>query len=139
MPSLLRTRACSVCCLLLGITCLAQSPKQQVYDLPLPRAAAPGEMLVARVTVGPLKPHQRIIVRTRSGEIAGTVSPFGAQARQNSGVYTIPIPDTAVKDGHVRLLLQVEQKDAPTRAPTVEEVRSLELAYMPVTTYDRKE
>jgi hypothetical protein len=120
--------------LALCTACMAQAlPKQQVYDLPLPRAAASGEMLVARVTVGPLKPHERIIVRTRSGEIAGSVSPFGAQARQNSGVYTIPIPDNAVKDGHVRLLLQVEQKDVPVHAPTAEEVHSIELAYLPAT------
>ena len=80
--------------------------------MPESPAAASGEMLVARVTVGPLKVHERIIVRTRSGEIAGSVSPFGAQARQNTGVYTVPIPEGAIKDGHVRLLLQVEQKDA---------------------------
>jgi hypothetical protein len=120
--------------LALCAVCLEQRPpKQQVYDLPLPRAALSSEMLVARITVGPLKPHQRIIVRTRSGEIAGTISPFGAQARQTSGIYTIPIPDSAIKDGHVRLLLQLEQKDAPTRAPTAEEVLGITLTYIPAT------
>jgi len=120
--------------LALCVSCLAQTPsKQRVYDLPLPRAAAGGEMLVARVTVGPLKAPQRIIVRTRSGEIAGTISPFGAQARQNSGVYTIPVPDSAIKDAHVRLLLQLDQKDAPPRAPTAEEVRDIRVEWIPVT------
>jgi hypothetical protein len=123
----------SVILLGLSIICLGQSPKQQAYDLPLPRAVASGEMLVARVTVGPLKAHERIIVRTRSGEIAGSVSPFGAQARQNTGVYTVPIPEGAIKDGRVRLLLQLEQKDAPTRAPTTEEVRHIDLTWIPVT------
>ena len=107
--------------------------KQQIYDLPLPRSAAPGETLVARVSVGPLKAHLRIIVRIRNGEIAGTVSPFGNQARQGPAVYTIPLPAGAVKDGEVRLLLEVAEKDAPTRAPTSEEVRNITLAYIAVT------
>jgi hypothetical protein len=124
--------------LALCIGCLAQTPKQQVYDLPLPQAAAPGQMLVARVSVGLLKPHQRIIVRTRNGEIAGSISPFGYQARQNSGAYTIPLPGNAAKDGHVRLLLQVEEKGIPTRAPTADELRSIDLAYVPVTRYGDK-
>jgi len=107
--------------------------KQRIYDLPVPRAAEVGESLVARVSVGPLKPHLRIIVRIRNGEIAGTVSPFGNQARQGPAVYTIPLPTAAVKDGEVRLLLEVVEKDAPTRAPTSEEVRNITLAYIAVT------
>lgn len=117
---------------------LFAAAKQQVYDLPLPRAAAPGEMLVARVSVGPLSAHQRIIVRIRNGEIAGTVSPFGARARQGSGAYTIPLPDGAVKDGAVRLLVELVEKDAPTRAPTPDEVREIALEYIPVTGYGGK-
>ena len=97
---------------------LSATAKQQIYDLPLPRSAAPGEELVARVSVGPLKAHQRIIVRIRNGEIAGTVSPFGAQARQGPAVYTIPLPAGAAKDGVVRLLLELVEKNAPARAPT---------------------
>ena len=125
--------------LALALACPAQSPKQQVYDLPLPRAAAPGEMLVARVTVGPLKLHERIIVRVRNGEIAGTVAPFGAQARQSSGVYTIPLPDTAARDGQVRLLVEAEQKGSETRAPTSEEVQSIKLVWIAATKSSGKE
>jgi hypothetical protein len=117
---------------------LSATAKQQIYDLPLPHAAAPGEALVARVSVGPLKAHQRIIVRVRNGEIAGTVSPFGAQARQGPAVYTIPLPAGAAKDGEVRLLLELVEKNAPTRAPTAEEVREITLVYMPVTAYRDK-
>jgi hypothetical protein len=129
------TGACAIA-LALTIACYAQSGqsrKQQIYDLPLPRAVAPGEMLVARITVGPLKPHERIIVRIRNGEIAGTVAPFGAQARKTSGVYTIPLPDAAAKDGQVRLLLEAEQQGSETRAPTSEEVQSITLAWIPAT------
>ena len=107
--------------------------KQRAYDLPLPRAIRSGETLVARVSVGALKAHLRIIVRIRNGEIAGTISPFGAQERQGPAVYTIPLPAGAVKDGVVRLLLEVVEKDAPTRAPTSEEVRNITLAYIAVT------
>ena len=90
-------------------------------------------MLAARVTIGPLKAHQRIVVRIRNGEIAGTIAPFGAKARQSSGLYTIPIPEAGISDGGVRLLLQLEQKDAPARAPTPEEVLGITLEYMPAT------
>ena len=144
MQKLLRPQPLFVCGLLL-VLCFAcpgqpaAPQKQQIYNLALPGAGAAGEMLVVRVTAGPLKPHERIIVRTRDGEIAGTVSPFGAQARQSSGIYTIPLPGNAVKDGLVRLLVQVAEKDAPARAPTSEEVRSITLAWIPATKYSDKE
>jgi hypothetical protein len=112
---------------------VSAAAKQRTYDLPLPRAVAPGEALVARVSVGPLKAHMRIIVRIRNGEIAGTISPFGAQERQGGTVYTIPLPSGAVKDGIVRLLVEVVEKDAGTRPPTSEEVRDITLAYVAVT------
>jgi len=113
--------------------------RQRVYDLPLPRAVRPGEALVARVSVGPLKPHLRIIVRIRNGEIAGTVSPFGAQERKAPAIYTIPLPAAAVKGGTVRLLIEVEEKNAEPRTPTNEEVRGITLVYMPVTASDSKQ
>ncbi len=112
---------------------VSAAAKQRVYDLPLPRAVRSGEALVARVSVGPIKAHLHIIVRIRNGEIAGTISPFGAQERQGGAVYTIPLPTGAVKDGEVRLLLEAVEKDAPTRAPTSEEVRNITLAYITVT------
>lgn len=112
---------------------VSAAAKQRAYDLPLPRATRSGEALVARVSVGPLKPHIRIIVRIRNGEIAGTISPFGAQERQGPAVYTIPLPSGAVKDGIVRLLIEVEETNAPGRPPTNEEIRDITLAYIPVT------
>jgi hypothetical protein len=112
---------------------LSAAAKQRTYDLPLPRAVRSGETLAVRVSVGPLKTHLRIIVRIRNGEIAGTVSPFGAQARQGPAIYTIPLAAGAVKDGVVRLLVEVEDKNAGTRAPTAEEVRNITLAYVAVT------
>lgn len=118
---------------------VSAAARQRVYDLPLPRAIRPGEALVARVSVGPLKPHLRIIVRIRNGEIAGSVSPFGAQERQAPAIYTIPLRAGAVKDGTVRLLVEVEQKNAEPRPPTNEEVRGITLAYMPVTASNGKE
>ena len=112
---------------------LFAAARQRIYDLPVPRAAGAGEALVARVSVGPLKAHLRIIVRIRNGEIAGTISPFGAQERQGGAVYTIPLPSSAVKDGIVRLLVEVVEKGAGTRPPTAEEVRNITLAYIAVT------
>lgn len=129
----------SLILLTLCIPCLAQSSRQKIYDLPLPRPAGPDEELVARVSAGPLKIHQRIVVRIRNGEIAGNVSPFGAQARQTPGVYTIPLPAAAVRDGAVRLLVEIEEKNIPPRAPTADEVRNITLAYIPASGTGSKE
>jgi hypothetical protein len=119
--------------------CSLAAAKQQIYNLPLPKAAGSGEALVARVSVGPLKPHERIIVRTGNGEIAGTISPYGAQARQSGAVYTIPIPASGAKDNEVRLLVEVERKGAETRAPTAQELLDIKLVWVPVTKYGSKE
>jgi hypothetical protein len=142
MREFLKSRLSSAV-LALALVSMPQSfaAKQQVYTLPLPPAAAAGSdvALVARVSVGPLKPHERIILRTANGEIAGTISPFGAQARRSGSIYTIPIPASAPKNGQVRLLLEVVRENASTRAPTSEEVRSITLAYIAVTKSGNKE
>ncbi|MFY9938974.1 MAG: hypothetical protein WAK33_18980 [Silvibacterium sp.] len=114
------------------------SSRSQAYNLPLPRTTGTPEELIARVSVGPLKRDLRIIVRIRNGEIAGTISPYGAQARQGPAVYTIPIPASAAQGDDVLLLVEVEQKGAETRPPTAQEVQGIKLAYVPVTQSETK-
>lgn len=102
--------------------------------LTLQRPMATDEMLQARIEVGPLAPNARIIVRLEDDSIAGTVSPFGAEARRTGGVYFIPVPAKAVKSGKVALHLELETSDtAPARAPSTDEVRSIELVVVPTT------
>jgi hypothetical protein len=138
MRQLLKTSFCGAqwIVLALAIGCCGlswASGKNQAYNLPLPRTTGAPEELVARVSVGPLKKDLRIIVRIHNGEIAGTIAPYGTQARQGSAVYTIPIPANAAQGDDVLLLVEVEQKGAETRPPTTQEVQSIKLAYIPVT------
>ncbi len=138
MRLLLKTGFCRAAWIVLAllfsccIFCWA-SGKNQAYNLPLPRTTGTPEELVARVSVGPLKKDLRIIVRIRNGEIAGTIAPYGAQARQSPAVYTIPIPANAAQGSDVLLLVEVEQKGAETRPPTAQEVLGIKLVYLPVT------
>ncbi len=129
------------CICFLAITlaaCTAPSvptePSKMIKFLTLQRPMATDEVLQARIEVGPLAPNARIIVRLEDGSIAGTVSPFGAEARQKGGVYFIPVPAQAVKSGKVSLHLELETSGtAPTRAPNTDEVRSIELVMVPAT------
>lgn len=109
-------------------------PSKMIKFLTLQRPMATDEMLQARIEVGPLAPNARIIVRLEDDSIAGTVSPFGAEARRAGGVYFIPVPAKAVKSGKVALHLELETSDtAPARAPSTDEVRSIELVVVPTT------
>ncbi|MFK0729762.1 MAG: hypothetical protein ACIWVG_00970 [Gloeotrichia echinulata HAB0833] len=102
--------------------------------LTLPRTPAHNEAVRVVVSVGILPPDAMIVVRTMDGEIAGSVSPFGVRRGQPAGVYMIPLPETAIKQGKVSLILELEQKDGGVvRAPTAQELLGVELVYIPIT------
>lgn len=95
--------------------------------LTLPHALAPGGIAWLQVQVGPLAPGQRVRVTTRAGELLGTASPFGPGARQQSGVYAIPVPAAAIHDGALAVVVTITDGSNPPRAPTPAEVQSLKL------------
>ena len=65
--------------------------------------------------------------------IAGTVAPFGPAGRVG-GVYTIPLPQEAIVDGKVTLILGVlEDLASKARPPSEGEVGSVELILVQVT------
>jgi hypothetical protein len=102
--------------------------------LRLPRDRRAGEEVAVRVSVRELPPRTRIIVRLKSGAIAGSISPFGARRGRKAGVFTVPIADEAVVDGTVTLRLEVADRSSDHgRPPTAEEVEDLALALLPVT------
>lgn len=137
----LATLGWTLCVCFLAITMAACSgpavptePSKMIKFLTLQRPLGADEVLQARVEVGPLAPNARVIVRLEDGSIAGTVSPFGAEARRRGGVYFIPVPTQAVKSGKVALHLELDSSGtAPTRAPNTDEVRSVELVVVPAT------
>lgn len=101
--------------------------------LVLPRPPAPDEAVHLILKVGRLPRDARVVVRTDTGEIVGTIRPFGPSAREQGGTHVMAIPPEAVKDGKVSLVLQVEEKETGARVPTKEEVQSVTVALTPVT------
>lgn len=101
--------------------------------LTLPREPAEGEAIVLRLSAGVLPRGAKVVVRTADGAIAGSVAPFGVRPGRKAGVYTVPIPTRAVKDGKVTLRYEVLEKGAKAgRAPARTEVEGSKLALIRV-------
>lgn len=104
------------------------------YTLTLPHAPARHEAVWLRVVAGKLPPGARLIVRTSDREIVGSVAPFGVRPGQEAGVYTIPLPESAVANGKLSLSIELEDRAArAVRAPTPQEVKELSLVLVPVS------
>ena len=105
--------------------CGAQPPMAtepfKTYKLDLARPVGPDETVRARVDVGHLRRGDSIVVRTAAGEMAGTISPFGAtKPGQKIGTFVIPIPPKAVSGQRVVLTLEVVggARSTAARRPT---------------------
>jgi hypothetical protein len=99
--------------------------------LTLPRSLKAGEAVTVVVEVGVLPRGCEISVTTPSGQLIGTVSPFGIRAGQAAGSYALPVPAEAVKDGKLSLRLTLTGTGGPPRAPTDQEVKSLKVSITP--------
>jgi hypothetical protein len=119
----------------------AEQPKNKDNAvLKLPRERRSDEELAARVWVGELPARTRIIVRLKSGRVAGTITPYGSNPGRKAGVFTVPIPDDAVVNGTVTLRFEVADRLADHgRPPSDKEVERTELAFLPVTPLDDPE
>ena len=119
------TLATAALWILLGCT-----PK--TMTLTLPRAAAAGEVVHLHLIAGALPRGARIVVRLPNGQVAGTATRYGGRTDQPAGEYIIPLPPEAIRNGKVKLRIDVEE-DGTERAPKRGEVRKVELVYVPVT------
>lgn len=98
---------------------------EQTLTLPHPLKAGASAWL--QVQVGTLAAGQRVRVTTLAGEPIGTISPFGPAQRQGGGIYSLPVPPDAIRDGALTVRVTVTQSNAPPRAPTATELESLKL------------
>jgi hypothetical protein len=125
----------ALCFLLSGCTHAAApgapAATHKTMTLTLPRAATADETVHVRLAAGVLPQGARIVVRLPNGEIAGSATPYGFRGAK-AGVFTIPLPPGAIRDGKVTLELAVEEKGA-LRAPKDGEVERVDLVYVPVT------
>lgn len=101
------------------------------WTLALPRRLQAGESAVLVVTVGVIQRGQEILATTISGQPIGTISPFGIRSGQEAGSYVLPVPAGAVRNGRLSLRLRITGGDGPPRAPTAQEVKSVELRITP--------
>jgi hypothetical protein len=102
-----------------------------MIELVLPRPPGRDEAVQVQIAAGPLPPAARLILLTEQGEILGALAPFGPTDRGRGSTVTVPVPLSALVDGRLRLLLQVEQPNAPPRSPRPDEVQRLNLILVP--------
>jgi len=110
----------------------APPPDARRIVLDLPRAPAAEEAVWLNVRVGALWRGARILVLTDDGTLLGAISPFAVVPGQEAGTYTIPLPESAVREGRVAVRLVLEGPRKATRRPTESEVEDVGLIYVPI-------
>lgn len=111
----------------LGFLALSGVTMADDMTLALPRPLQAGETVWIEVQVGPIARGREIDVMTTSGQMLGTISPFGVRPGQDAGTYTLPVPRDAVRDGRLSLRLTISQVGKEPRAVTKREVRGVKL------------
>jgi hypothetical protein len=103
--------------------------ESSMIELAAPRPAGPDESLELQITTGPLPRGARLTLFTENGEVLGAVTPYPPGRPSNTA--TVPVPRSALVDGHLRLRLEVLEPDAPPRPPRPGEVQRLSLVVVP--------
>jgi hypothetical protein len=104
----------------------------ETIDLALPRTPVPGEAVWLEIGAGNFT-RGKIRVTTRDGQLIGTVASFGTQRSPGGVTYKLPLPQSAIVNGHVELSLEIDQPGVPPHAPKPGEVESVKLIYVPVS------
>jgi hypothetical protein len=112
---------------LLATSAVAAEGRGMEMTFQLPRPLDEAATATLEVRVGPLAPGQKVSVTTPTGELIGTISPFGAKAREHAAVYTLPVPREAFRAGTLATRVTITEGKLPPRAPTAAEVQSLKL------------
>jgi hypothetical protein len=98
----------------------------QNLTLALPHPLAAGESAWIEVQLGTISKGRVVTVTTATGQLLGTISPFGARPGQGGGTYTLPVPADAIRDGRVAIRVTISDLGGGSpRAPTAQEVRSI--------------
>jgi hypothetical protein len=112
-----------------GADTSAETEPFKTYTLELPRKPDADEAIRVIVTVRDLAPGHAIVVRTKSREIVGTITPTGLRPGQKGGIYPLPVDPKAMEGNRVILRIEVvtPDPDSKVRAPTKTEVESVAL------------
>ena len=90
----------------------------------------PDEALQLQVTTGPLPRAARVRILTR-GEFLGSLAPLGSLFGERSTTSTVPIPQSAITEGKLRLRFEVVEPGSPPRPPQPGEIEHLNLILVP--------
>ena len=102
----------------------------RVVNLVLPRNLSADEGVVVEVKVGVIARGAQIKVETTSGKLLGVISPYGIRSGDEAGTYPIPVPAEAISNKRVSLRITLSYNRSK-RAPTAQEVRSVQLKITP--------
>jgi hypothetical protein len=79
------------------------------------------------VQVGQISRGQEVIVETAAGEALGVISPFGIRTGRDAGTYTLPVPESYIRNGRIEICVKITQPAGSPRPPTATEVRGVKL------------
>jgi hypothetical protein len=102
----------------------------RVVTLVLPRDLTSDEGAAVEVKVGVIARGAQIKVETTSGKLLGVISPYGLRSGDEAGTYPIPVPPEAISNKRISLRLTLSYNRSK-RAPTAQEVRSVQLKITP--------
>src|SRR6266540_2181601 len=105
------------------------SEETRILELAAPRPVGRGESVELQITTGPLPRGARLALFTENGDVLGAVAPYPPGRPSNTA--SVPVPRSALVEGHLRLRLQVRETDAPPRPPRPGEVQRLDLVVVP--------
>jgi hypothetical protein len=100
-----------------------------MIELAAPRPPGRGESVELQIATGPLPRGARLTLSTEDGESLGAVTPYPPGRQSNTA--TVPVPQSAIVDGRLRVRLRVLEPGAPARAPRPSEVQRLDLVVAP--------
>jgi hypothetical protein len=103
-------------------------PTNRVVEVTVPRGIAANETADLEVQTGVLTRGAQVDVRTPSGRLIGTISPFAIRPGQPAGTYSFPLTRDEIRDGHVTVCLSVRLAGQPARAPTPAEIGQVTIA-----------
>lgn len=88
----------------------------------IPKVEKPDQLLVLRVSVGPMPVRSSVVVHAENGEVIGTISAFPPGASKEGGTYSFPISARLAANPSVTLVFRVEKTGEKSRPPTDKEV-----------------
>lgn len=105
----------------------------QALILVLPHPIRAGETAWIEVRVGSIRRGEEIEVESEAGKELGVVSPFAARSGHEAGIFLMPLPRDAIRDGRIAVRLTVTKHNGSPRTPTPREVRGVKLVVIGVS------